>query len=209
MLSTITVKKKELRASVRAKLKSYSPAQLIQGDGSLFRCFLSLPQVQQAKTLLLYYGMNTEPDTARLLPPLWSAGKQVCLPRCLPGNQMETRLIERGSKLIPHPWGMLEPGEDCPLIKPDDIELALIPGLAFDRYGGRLGQGGGFYDRWLAGFHGLTVALCRDAFLLDEVPREAHDRCVDLILTETAVYGLSILQNTESGAKSPASARDT
>lgn len=209
MLSITTVKKAELRASVRAKLKSYSPAQFKLGDNALFHRFLSLPQVRQAKTVLLYYGMNTEPDTARLLPPLWSSGKQLCLPRCLPGNQMEIRCIARDSKLILHPWGMLEPGEDCPLIKPDSIDLALIPGLAFDRSGGRLGQGGGFYDRWLTDFHGLTVALCRDAFLLDEVPREAHDRCVDLVLTETAVYGLSPLQNAESGAKSPAPVQNT
>lgn len=66
---------------------------------------------------------------------------------------------------------MLEPGEDCPLVGKDAIGLVLVPGLAFDPSGGRLGQGGGFYDRWLADYAGCTAALCRTALLLPQVPR--------------------------------------
>ena len=135
--------------------------------------------------------MDTEPDTVRLLPPLWDIGKQVCLPRCLPGNQMEARLVQRDSTLVRHPYGMLEPGPDCPLIPPDQIDLVLVPGLAFDRSGGRLGRGGGYYDRWLAGFSGITAALCRDGLLMEAIPRLPHDLGVDLVITETSLYGPS------------------
>ena len=200
MPSTITAEKAALRQELRARLKALPPAARRESDAALLKRFLALPQVKRASTLLLYHGMGTEPDTARLLAPLWEAGKGVALPRCLPGNQMEARLVQKDTVLVPHPWGMLEPGEDCPLLSPADIDLVLVPGLAFDRSGGRLGQGGGFYDRWLAGFSGLTVALCREAVLLDQIPREKHDRPVDLVVTERAIYGLSPSGDGKSGA---------
>ena len=140
MTSTITAEKAALRRRVRAYLEGLSP-------DALFARFLSLPQVEAADTLLLYHGMGAEPDTARLFPALWARGKRLCLPRCLPGHGMEARLIRPDSALVPHRLGMLEPGEDCPPVDRVDIGLALVPGLAFDRSGGRLGQGGGFYDR--------------------------------------------------------------
>lgn len=200
MPSTITAEKAALRAQLRARLKALSPAARRESDRALLERFLALPQVKAASTLLLYHGMGTEPDTSRLLEPLWQAGKRVALPRCLPGHGLEARLVQRNTVLVPHPWGMLEPGTDCTLMAPADIGLVLVPGLAFDRSGGRLGQGGGFYDRWLAGFSGLTVALCREVTLLDRVPREGHDRPVDLVVTEGAVYGLSPAGDGESGA---------
>ena len=156
--------------------------------------------MQSVHTILLYCGMGTEPDTLRLLPPLFAAGKAVCLPRCLPGNQMEVRLVQQDSSLVRHPYGMLEPGTDCPLVPPEDVDLALVPGLAFDRSGGRLGRGGGYYDRWLTRFSGYTVALCRDGLLLDSVPRLPHDVGVELVVTETGLYGPSASGPGKSGA---------
>ena len=156
--------------------------------------------MEAASTILLYCGMGSEPDTLRLLPPLLASGKAVCLPRCLPGNQMEARLVQEDSSLIRRPYGMLEPNPRCPLIHAGQIDLALVPGLAFDRSGGRLGRGGGYYDRWLAGFAGLTAALCRACVLLEAVPRQPHDLGVDLVITETGLYGPSAPQAGKSGA---------
>lgn len=86
----------------------------------------------------------------------------------------------------------------------DAIGLVLVPGLAFDPSGGRLGQGGGFYDRWLADYAGCTAALCRTALLLPQVPRAPHDRGVELVLTE---HGLYRADAQRSGAKGPAPRR--
>lgn len=176
MPSTTTAEKAELRRRARQYLRELSPQVRRASDDALFARFLALPQVEAADTLLLYHGMGGEPDTARLLPALWARGKAVCLPRCLPGHGLEARLVRTDSALIPHPYGMLEPGEDCPLVGKDAIGLVLVPGLAFDPSGGRLGQGGGFYDRWLADYAGCTAALCRTALLLPQVPRAPHDR---------------------------------
>ena len=188
MPSTTTAEKAELRRRARQYLSGLSPQARRTSDDALFARFLALPQVEAADTLLLYHGMGGEPDTARLLPALWARGKAVCLPRCLPGHGMEARLVRPDSALIPHPYGMLEPGEDCPLVGKDAIGLVLVPGLAFDPSGGRLGQGGGFYDRWLADYAGCTAALCRTALLLPQVPRAPHDRGVELVLTEHGLY---------------------
>ena len=163
MPSTTTAEKAELRRRARQYLRELSPQVRRASDDALFARFLALPQVEAADTLLLYHGMGGEPDTARLLPALWARGRAVCLPRCLPGHGLEARLVRPDSALIPHPYGMLEPGEDCPLVGKDAIGLVLVPGLAFDPSGSRLGQGGGFYDRWLADYAGCTAALCRPA----------------------------------------------
>lgn len=199
-MSTITAEKDGLRRWAKAWLSALSPQDRQASDDALFQRFLALPQVEAAHTILLYCGMGTEPDTLRLLPPLFSAGKKVCLPRCLPGNQMEVRLVQRDSPLIRHSYGMLEPGPDCPPILPEKIDLAVLPGLAFDRSGGRLGRGGGYYDRWLSSYSGVSVALCRDGLLLDALPRLPHDLGVDLVLTETGLYGPSASLPGKSGA---------
>ena len=200
MQPTITAEKAGLRRRAGALLKGLSPQARRESDDALFARFLALPQVAAADTLLLYHGMGTEPDTARLLPALRAMGKRVCLPRCLPGQGLEARLVGPDSALVPHPFGMLEPGEDCPPTERDKIDLILVPGLAFDRSGGRLGQGGGYYDRFLAGYPGFTAALCRQALLLDRVPRAGHDLGVDLVVTEAGLYGPSAPDTAESGA---------
>ena len=200
MPSTITAEKAALRTAALAALEGLSPQARRDSDRALFRAFLALPQVGQASTLLLYCGMGVEPDTRALFSPLWEAGKALCLPRCLPGNQIEARLVQPTDPLIRHPYGMLEPDRDAPLAAPAQIQLALVPGLAFDRAGGRLGRGGGYYDRWLTAFSGLRVALCRQAVLFDALPRLPHDLGVDLVVTETDLYGPSAFIPSESGA---------
>ena len=200
MQPTITAEKAGLRRRAGALLKGLSPQARRESDDALFARFLALPQVAAADTLLLYHGMGTEPDTARLLPALRAMGKRVCLPRCLPGQGLEARLVGPDSALVPHPFGMLEPGADCPPVERDRIDLILVPGLAFDRSGGRLGRGGGYYDRFLAGYPGFTAALCRRALLLDRVPRAGHDLGVDLVVAEDGLYGPSAPDTAESGA---------
>ena len=190
--STTTAEQKAaLRARLRAEMGELTPEARRRSDDALFARFLALPEIAEAGTILLYHGMGAEPETARLLPVLWAAGKRVALPRCTGPGTMEARLAEEGRPLIRHRFGMLEPGEDAPRLEPEELDLILVPGLAFDRSGGRLGQGGGFYDRYLPRCTGVTAALCRGRFLLPEVPRAEHDQRVDLVVTEEAVFRLS------------------
>lgn len=189
--STAADGKAALRHKVRLTLAGLSPEALCRSDDALFAAFAALPQVESASTLFAFWGIpGREPDTARLIRALTARGKRVGLPRMLPGRQMEVRLYDPDRPLIPAAFGILEPPADAPLLPREDIELALVPAVCYDRRGFRLGFGGGYYDRWLSGFSGITVGLCRDCVLQDQVPIEEHDRRVELLLTETRRFSL-------------------
>lgn len=181
----ITATKAALRTRLRRAAADLPPEVRAQSDRSLFPRFLSLPQVGAAGTLLLFYGVGTEPATAALLAPLWAAGKRLYLPRCGPAGTMEAVEVRPGDPLVPDRYGIPAPGADHAALPPEDLDLILVPALCYDRTRARLGQGGGYYDRFLARTPSFTVGLCRDRLLQDVLPTEPHDRRVDLVLTET------------------------
>ena len=185
MASTIDREKGELRRRVREQLSALSPEELVRSDEALFARFLSLPQVEAAETVFAFWGVpGREPDTARLVRELVRRGKTVGLPRMLPGRRMEVRRFDPDKPLVKAAFGISEPGEDCPLLEREGIDLVLVPALCYDRRGFRLGFGGGYYDRWLEDFSGFRAGLCRGAVLQERVPTGAHDARVDLLLTE-------------------------
>ena len=91
------------------------------------------------------------------------------------------------SKLVRHPFGMLEPAQDCPLIPVEEIHLALVPGLAFDQKGWRLGYGGGFYDRFLSKYAGHFVGITYQVLLLEQVPHGDYDIPMTFVVTESGL----------------------
>lgn len=204
MPSTIDGEKKALRRQVREQLAALTAGELRAGDDALFSRFLALPQVKAAEVVFAFWGVpGREPDTARLVWELVRAGKSVGLPRMLPGRQMEVRRYDPDKPLVTVSFGISEPGEDCPLIGREDIDLTLVPAVCYDRRGYRLGFGGGYYDRWLERFSGIRVGMCREAVLQDRVPAAEHDAKVDILLTE----GESRILNNrkKAGDCSPAS----
>ena len=183
--STSAEAKQALRRTLLARLSALSPEARRASDGALFSAFLALPQAKEADALFLFWGVpGREPETERLVRALTARGKRVGLPRMLPGRGMEVRLFQPEVPLVRAPFGLWEPPEDAPLLDKSSIQLALVPAVCYDRAGYRLGFGGGYYDRWLADFSGFTAGLCRGRVLQDRVPREPHDRRVDLVLTE-------------------------
>ena len=181
--------KQALRRSVRRQLSLLSPEELQASDRRLFSAFLALPQVQCAQVLFLFWGIpGREPETGPLVQYLTALGKQVGLPRMLPGHGMEIRLYQPEIPLVQAPFGIWEPPEHAPLLERAEIDLALVPAVCYDREGYRLGFGGGYYDRWLEHYSGLTVGLCRDCSLQEHVPREVHDQRVQILLTESTQF---------------------
>ncbi len=147
--------------------------------------FLALPQTERAETVLLFCGTGREPDTGGIAETLLRRGKRVAMPRCLPGGGMEARRIRGPEDLSPGAYGIPEPGEDCPVLAGDEIDLILVPCVCCDRAGRRLGRGGGYYDRYLKDLSCPTVALCPDEWLQTALPADGWDRPVDLVLTGT------------------------
>ena len=191
-MPSITTAKARLRSQVRAQAAAIPGDERQRSDWLLAGRFLGLPQTAQAQTLLLFRGIGTEPDTRPILEAMWRQGKAVLLPKCLPHRAMEARLVTDPAQLVPGPFGIPEPGEDCRAVEADRIDLILVPDLCCDKGCFRLGQGGGYYDRYLAAYRGRTVALCRDVLLRDEVPTDHFDRPVELVLTETRSFRLPL-----------------
>ena len=172
-----------LRRELRARLAAMDEPTRLAGDRAMFDAFLSLPPVQQAQTLFLFYGVGTEPRTAPLIEHLIASGKTVALPRMLPGHRMDVLVHDPACPLVQNKFGLWEPAATRPALTPEQIDLVLVPALCYDRQHYRLGMGGGYYDRWLEHYHGTTVGLCRAALLADRLPAEPHDRPVDLVVT--------------------------
>lgn len=192
MPSTIAEEKKALRAQVRRELAALSPQELCRGDEALFARFLALPQVERAKTIFAFWGIpGREPDTAKLIRELTVRGKVVGLPRMLPQHQMEVRRYDPDRPMLKVSFGIIDPDQGCPILAREEIDLVLVPAVCYDRRGYRLGFGGGYYDRWLEGFSGFRVGLCRQAVLKEQVWVEPHDSRVDLLITEEECLSFS------------------
>jgi 5-formyltetrahydrofolate cyclo-ligase len=150
---------------------------------------LSMPELQMAGTVAAYYSVGAEPDTRGLVYALWKRGTYVLLPRLQPDGDLDWASYEGPDSLIPGPRGLQEPKE-----KPRGPEAVaradavLVPALAVDHAGNRLGRGGGSYDRALARVGPLipVIALLYDAELLSHLPAEPHDTPVRAVVRPEA-----------------------
>lgn len=133
MPSTTAEQKKQLRKSVRSLLTALSPEERTAGDRAMFQAFLSLPEVRQTGTFFLFWGIaGLEPDTGSLAASLTKLGKTVCLPRVVPGFGMECRVYRPELPMAISDFGIQEPTEQAPLIRPEEIGLALVPAMRAD-----------------------------------------------------------------------------
>ena len=142
---------------------------------------LEMPEVTSAGTIAAYYSVGTEPDTRGLVFALWKRGSYVVLPVLLPDGDLDWASYEGPESLAPGPRGVLQPVE--PTRGTGTVaraDVVLVPALAVDVRGRRLGRGGGSYDRALArvGPQVPTIALLYDSELLPSVPAEEHDQAV-------------------------------
>ena len=168
----------------KAELRRHAAGLPQMEAGALFERFLALPEVEQADTVMVFYGTGREPDTVPLIQALLDRGKRVALPVVLPHRGMEARQVLALDRLVSNRFGIPEPDESCPAVPKGEIAVALVPHLMVDREGYRLGWGGGYYDRWLVDFPGFTVCVCRPGRLLERMPREEFDVPVKLVLME-------------------------
>lgn len=173
--------KQELRRMIREKKRAMCPEEIEARSARLMELFLASDAYRNAKTIYGYLPYNQEVRTVPMLEQALKDGKKVAVPKCY-GDEMkflymdDLSLVEKGYANIP------EPIADEP-VADDETALVLMPGLAFDPQGHRIGYGGGFYDKFLSREpNHPTLALCYDFQLLPHLETEEFDIPVDCVL---------------------------
>jgi 5-formyltetrahydrofolate cyclo-ligase len=172
--------KKEIRTSIRQQKKLLSPEEILRLSQHLLSKVEMLDCFVRANTVLAYWSLPDEVHTHDFVLR-WHGVKKIVLP-VVAGNDLELRVFEGLNAMAQsRSFGIMEPvhGE---LVSPENIDFALIPGVAFDRMGNRLGRGKGFYDRILHRIGACKVAVGYPFQLVGSVPVEGHDAPVDLVI---------------------------
>ncbi|MEG1738533.1 MAG: 5-formyltetrahydrofolate cyclo-ligase [Odoribacter sp.] len=174
------MEKKELRRQMRELKKTYSLEQKIQKSLSVWKIVEQDEHFKAARIVLIYWSMEDEVFTPDFVGR-WAKEKTILLP-CVKGDQLELRYFEGKEKLcpgegyaIPEPVGKL-------FTDLNKIDLILVPGVAFDQQGNRLGRGKGFYDKILKLTNAYKIGVCFDFQYLDNIPTEAHDIRMDQVI---------------------------
>ena len=176
--------KKALRREIGAKKRALSVADIESRSAILADKLYKTTQYRDCQSLYAYLSFNQEVRTNPIIEQAWADGKRVAVPKVV-GDEMVFIWIDSFEGLAPQgAFHIMEPIEDGP-VADDERALILMPGLAFDPQGHRVGYGGGYYDRFLENEpdHPL-VALCYDFQLYDRLEVEAHDVPVDVVITD-------------------------
>ena len=182
-----------IRREILPRRRSLSDLEVRDKSNVILNSLCALETWNTATQVLLYLPINNEVDTGPLLYRAWKEGKTTLLPCCRPDEPgiMDFFIVEHEGQLKPGYCNIPEPDSSCctlvPQCRPD---LAVIPGVGFDRAGYRLGYGGGYYDRFLAGRtpgRTLVAGLGYALQIIDTLPRDPWDMPMDMVITETGI----------------------
>ena len=183
-------RKRELRQLARSRAASLTAADRQRLSLRVVDHLLERPEWQNARRILGYLALKDELDLSTALESALRAGKTVALPRYVrdQGNYCAALVTESFAALPLGAFGIPEPGAGAPVLPLNQLDFILVPGVAFDASGGRLGRGKGFYDRLLANVNNATCIKCgiaADEQIVTGIPAEAHDVPMNFILTPT------------------------
>jgi len=180
--------KDDLRQMMRVKRDRVAPPIIYEACQAIYEQVVAWSVFQVAHCVACYVSMDNEVDTHRLIASALKMGKQVCVPVTRAKGVMHFQEIFGLDELRPIRFGLLEPVYQAEkVVGPDDLDLVVVPGIAFDRQGNRLGFGGGFYDRFLAQCAATRVGLAYAFQVVDAVPTKGHDIRMDGLITEHEV----------------------
>ena len=171
--------KTELRKLCKKKIDNIPPEGFTELGEKISDLILKTDAWTNAGTVFVFVSMKNEIDTSPLL----------CVPKITGDGTMDAVEINDLSELESGKFGISEPIEGCPSVKKDKIDLVLLPCLAADEQGNRLGKGGGFYDRFCEKISCKKIILCPELLLMksETIPTEAHDITADTVATETRI----------------------
>ena len=183
--------KKALRKEILTRRKNIDAAEKGEMDKKILDRFFESKYYKEAKNIFIYISYDSEINTREIINKAFKDGKKIYVPR----TEFETRLMDAVEitsfdNLIKSSYGILEPSKEVLQINPNELDLIVVPGVAFDRNGGRMGYGAGFYDRYFKKINKdnikriVKLALAYDFQVLEKVPMSVQDVPVDFIITE-------------------------
>ena len=201
MAPSVSPQSAELKTQIREQAHANRNAQENKDELSrqIVRQFLALPEYQAANTVLFYLDVRSEVRTRHSLEEALASGKKIVVPYCVEGELLELFHLESMDELSVGMYRILEPKAElrtlsAKQVQVEDIDLIMVPGVAFDRRGGRTGHGKGYYDKLLEHARPDTplVALAFECQMFPEIPTMPHDIFMDKIITEVAIYDRQI-----------------
>ncbi len=176
--------KNELRIMMKSRLAALTPEEYLNLNRSLYSSFIKMQALKAINHIMIYYSVRNEIETIPIINYLLSLRKTVALPVCTPERDLNAAVINDLNQLQPAPFGLMEPGPGSVLLDNNKLELIVVPGVAFDQKGYRLGHGAGYYDRFLSRTpNAFKLGLAYDFQLVPEVPAESHDQKMNGLLT--------------------------
>lgn len=185
---TKSEEKRVLRAAIRAEIPALSEKYVFSANTRITSRLAEMPEYLSAGTVFCFVGTQREINTRPFLETVLAAGKTLCVPLCVGQGRMVLKKITALDQLAPGAYGIPEPSGNAPAVPPDEVDFSVIPCISCDRAGHRLGQGGGFYDRFLTVYRGPAVLVCRERLMREEIPVEPHDAVIHWVLTEKGLY---------------------
>jgi len=205
-LKTAIQNKNELRRYFRGLLAGIAPAERKVADELICSSLLSLEEFKNAQSIMTYLSFADEVDTLNFARRVLECGKRLIVPKVQTQRKnllpCEVKNLEEG--LLPGLYGILEPDENhTHPVEAGVIDFHVVPALALDRSGFRLGRGGGYYDRFLSGIEGrfFTVGICYNCQLVDELPREQWDIPVKRVVTDKGIIHLNVTNSERATNK--------
>ena len=187
MQSAIREAKRALRSRISTALKRMEPGERAAASARARSLLAAQTRWQTAQWVLFFAPLPEELDVWPLLTEALSAGKKVALPRFVAerGNYEPRQVLDPSADLRVGHFGIREPHSGCAPLPSTRADLILVPGLAFDLHGRRVGRGKGYYDQLLKGLQGTTCGVAFDHQIVDEVPAASHDVRLNCLLTPT------------------------
>jgi 5-formyltetrahydrofolate cyclo-ligase len=189
----MVLRKDELRKEIRDLLRNLGAEMYNEQSNAIAQSLFKDEWWKSASTVGITISKPPEVDTYQIIRQAWDEGKRVVVPKCFSKERrMDFRVLENFDQLETVYFSLLEPIESqTTLIDPKEIELLLVPGLAFTKDGFRLGVGGGYYDRFLEFNHVNTLSLAFHQQIVPKIPLEKHDIPVMKIITDKEIYSVS------------------
>lgn len=182
--------KKRLRQMMKKRLSQVNQSSREKWSSQIAAKLFMLQEWTQAKMVAVTISLEKEVSTRLIIEQAWQEGKSIVVPKCNPqSHEMTFRRLLSYNQLEDGYAGIKEPVEAVTdVVSPSEIDVMIVPGLVFDRFGYRIGYGGGYYDRYLQTFHGFTISLAFTCQMIEKVPAAHFDLPVNRIITDRQVF---------------------